>query len=532
MQIASVKNLISPQKKVVAEFKEVIPRREITRRGQPIIMIRFLAILFVFLFSMKGTPAARSEEPMREVRTYMSYTWPIDQAKIITLPDMDLSYALASTLVEWGPIKQPYSGLAARWDIIDNKIFRFYLREGLKWSDGKLVTSNDVKRSFEHGMKAHPEDLRSLINLVKNISCPSEQAVDFELNVPADRSNLLGKLTEPNYGIIKISKDNSVDSKITTGAFFVAKGSKDELDLQVNPHYFHPNKDLAEKIIVRRMPPSINPQEVLLKDKWPNLIQISSLLPSSTFDSFKENKFGFWNRPTDRVFIFQLSPRLYNEEGKELFKFLNTRVNRQKLVDGLAGYNLTHQFFSKGFQLYDRAFEDSKIQSHEIPQAFKTKPLEILLSPERVSPILQENIVEEIKRITGLKPHVSSVPMSEVTTRYKKGDYDFYVGTVGLADPDPEGAMSFYFENDFRIIPNIDENFIARLDEARKRTSLEEKLEGMRKILSDATYKGHIVPLFHLSTMGIAREGIDLSQVPSTDESVTLSKIRFKEARN
>jgi len=92
--------------------------------------------------------------------------------------------------------------------------------------------------------------------------------------------------------------------------------------------------------------------------------------------------------------------------------------------------------------------------------------------------------------------------------------------------------MSFYFENDFRIIPELGEPYLKRLDAARKISDENKRVDAMRNILTDATYKGHIVPLFHLSTMGIARQEIDLSQVPLTDESVTLSKIRFRESSN
>jgi hypothetical protein len=54
-----------------------------------------------------------NESSMKQIRTYMAYTTPVDPARIVTMPDMDLSYALGATLTEWSPTKQITGGLAA-----------------------------------------------------------------------------------------------------------------------------------------------------------------------------------------------------------------------------------------------------------------------------------------------------------------------------------------------------------------------------------------------------------------------------------
>ena len=474
---------------------------------------------------------AEGEQHMRQVRTYMSYTWPIDPTKIITLSEMDLSYGLAATLTEWGKDKQIVSGLASKWQIIGGNKFRFTLRDGAKWSNGGKVTSQQVKASLEYGAKAHPEDWRSFVQIVSEISCPSEHEIEFDLKVPADKSNFLGKLTEPNYGIINLSSSHLPNTAVSTGPFFLKKGAENELELESNKNWIHFSNGVVDQIVIRRLPSGEDPQTALLKDKWPNLLQISSLLPVEATEKFKSGGFGFWNRPTDRIFSFWLSPRLYSEEGKSLARFIYNNISRENVVDGFSGQHITKQMFPKGYQLFDSSFDIAKIKSGNIPQNFANRPLDLLISPERVPPALQKNIIAEIERITGKKPNVISISMSQLTASYKKGDYDFYVGTIGLADPDVEGLMSFYLENDVKFIPPINENYLVRLDEARKVTNLEQKLKLMRSILTDATYHGHFVPLFHLSTMGVARGEIDLTQIPETDESVTLSKIRFKDAQ-
>jgi ABC-type transport system substrate-binding protein len=126
----------------------------------------FLICLVVFRSS---DSVGSKGDHMHEVRTYMSYTWPVDPAKIITLPDMDLSYALTSTLVEWGPSKQIVAGAASKWEPVGKDTLRLTLRDGLKWSNGQRVTSGEVKACLERGMLTHPQDWQSLHNIISKI---------------------------------------------------------------------------------------------------------------------------------------------------------------------------------------------------------------------------------------------------------------------------------------------------------------------------------------------------------------------------
>ena len=68
-------------------------------------------------------------------------------------------------------------------------------------------------------------------------------------------------------------------------------------------------------------------------------------------------------------------------------------------------------------------------------------------------------------------------------------------------------------------------NFLDQLNLARKEADKNKRLIKMRRILNDAIAQGYVLPLFHLSTIGIGRPELDFSRVPISDESVTLCKI-------
>ncbi len=466
---------------------------------------------------------------MNEVRTYMSFTYPVDPVKIQIIPDMDMSYALAATLIEWDAEKQITAALAESWKVVSPNVYRFTLRNNALWSNGQPVTAIEVKASFERGMKAHPDDLRSLIQMLDAINCPSDREIDFKLKVPAHDSGLLGKLTEPNFGVLKINEDGGLDLSSTTGAFFLSPDSdKQQLILVRNTHWhrYDPVASAPNRVIVRRSPQGMDAQNVLFSDSWPNLIETSSLIKASLMSRYETEKYEVWKRPIDKFFYIQLGKKAANAEGRALIRFIRQKVTSEDIVSGLSGYTVATQIFPRGYQLHDPDFSYPK-SVEALPDAYKNKPLDILISPARVPPALQENIRRAIVSATGIEPHFISVPLEEVSAHKVRGDFNLYAGTMGLADPDPEGVMSFYLEGDTPLIHSLGNDYLARLDAARKEKESDKKLAQMRSILRSALNEGYLLPLFHLSTVGVGRKGLDFSQIPSSDESVTLSKIRF-----
>jgi peptide/nickel transport system substrate-binding protein len=467
------------------------------------------------------------EKTMKQVRTFMSYSFPVDPVRMVSIPDMDLSYALGSTLVQWDKDKQLSGAIASSWSPTSETTYTFKIRKGLKWSDNTLVTALDIKRSFERAFKDYPEDLRSLIHLTKSINVLSDDTIEFHLNSKTSESGLLGKLTEPNYGILKIRHDGSIDLSITTGAFFVVKNTQDELILKKNPNWILMSDLMPEEVVIKKPTDSTDLQTVLLENEWPNLVETNSLLSKELMERYQKNNFKIWTRPFDKIFLFQLSKNFVNNEGPELLKYLRKNLNRKSLIDGLSGLSLTEQVFPMGYQLFDEQIPKSE-EDVKLPAQFKKKPLQILVCPARVNKTLQDKIKKVITDAIGVEPQIKLTTLDKLGSHKRAGDYDIYVGTVGLADPDPEGIMSYYFEGITPIIQSGHEHFLNKLDASRKETDLAKKMKLMRSLMTEATVKGHILPLFHLSTVGIGREELDFSSIPTSDESVTLSKIRFK----
>src|SRR6266436_10314797 len=76
-------------------------------------------------------------------------------------------------------------GLAERWDIPDPKTYIFHLRAGVKFSDGRPLTSRDVKWSFDSLLQRKVRSTKaSTYRFVDRIEAPDEQTVIFYLKEP------------------------------------------------------------------------------------------------------------------------------------------------------------------------------------------------------------------------------------------------------------------------------------------------------------------------------------------------------------
>ncbi|MBX9767701.1 MAG: hypothetical protein K2X47_10555 [Bdellovibrionales bacterium] len=220
-----------------------------------------------------------------------------------------------------------------------------------------------------------------------------------------------------------------------------------------------------------------------------------------------------------------------NESGRKLVRLLNKQLNRKTLTQNLTGYSLSDQFFVPGYVLFDPEFKKA-IGELSLPEEFKKRPLEILGIESRLSTGLSENIKRAIGEVMHQDVSLKTIVLSEIDKARSRGDYDFFVASLPVNDANVEGALGYIFGMNPPFIPNAGEagakNFQARIEGAKKLSEQSDRNKEYRKVFSDAINEGCILPLFHFSTIVIAKEGIDLSSVPASDETVAFAKVRFK----
>jgi peptide/nickel transport system substrate-binding protein len=76
-------------------------------------------------------------------------------------------------------------GLAAAWDIPDAKTYIFHLRPGIKFCDGRKLTSRDIKWSFDSLLQGKVRSTKAAAyRFVDHIDAPTDDTVIFHLTQP------------------------------------------------------------------------------------------------------------------------------------------------------------------------------------------------------------------------------------------------------------------------------------------------------------------------------------------------------------
>ena len=155
---------------------------------------------------------------------------------------------------------QPIPDLATDWTVSsDGRVYTFNLAEA-KWHDGKPVTSQDVKFTFENVLfKHHARTKSGLSKLVEAIETPDQSTVVFRLGGP--HPALLRRLNVTEAPILPAHIYAGVENPANTPANTNPIGSGpyrfeshtpgDRVVLSANPDYFKTSRPKIDRVVFR-----------------------------------------------------------------------------------------------------------------------------------------------------------------------------------------------------------------------------------------------------------------------------------------
>lgn len=135
--------------------------------------------------------------------------------------------------------------LAQRWETPDPLTFIFYLKPGVKFHDGRALTSADVKFTFDTILNGVPSPSglvrstkRSSFDKIVSVDAAGALTVVFHLSEP--RASFLWDMVRPDIGIVPEGSDTEIKlHPIGTGPFrFVSMTTDDNVMLDRNANYF------------------------------------------------------------------------------------------------------------------------------------------------------------------------------------------------------------------------------------------------------------------------------------------------------
>jgi peptide/nickel transport system substrate-binding protein len=137
-------------------------------------------------------------------------------------------------------------GLAERWETPDPLTYVFHLHHGVKFHDGRLLTSRDVKWTFHSLLQGKVRSTKSgVYRFVDHIDAPDDFTVIFHMKEPS--ATLLWNLSDGAIGIVpEGSGDEITRHPIGSGPFkFVSAETDKEVILERNEVYWGEKAKLA-----------------------------------------------------------------------------------------------------------------------------------------------------------------------------------------------------------------------------------------------------------------------------------------------
>jgi peptide/nickel transport system substrate-binding protein len=129
--------------------------------------------------------------------------------------------------------------LAERWEVPDPLTYIFHLRRGVKFHDGRQLTSRDVKWTFDSLLEGKIRSTKAEVyRFVDRIDAPDRNTAIIHLKEPS--STLLWNLSDGALGIVPYgSGDEMTRHPIGSGPFtFVSAETDKEVVLQRNDNYW------------------------------------------------------------------------------------------------------------------------------------------------------------------------------------------------------------------------------------------------------------------------------------------------------
>ena len=401
--------------------------------------------------------------------------------------------------------------LAERWETPDLLTYVFHLRRGVRFHDGRPLTSADVKFTFDSILSgAIKTPKRGSFRMLAAVEAPDGETVVFRLREPY--ASFPWNLVRPAVGVVPAgSGPDLAYHPVGTGPFrFVSARQDEDVVLERNPDYFH---QVASVSRVRfRIVPEATVRALELRKGTADLV-LNSLTPDMVPVLARQPQLQVAEQPgTIYSYVaYNLDdPALAHREVRQALAYATDRADlvkyllrgQARVADGLLPPN--HWAYEPDVEHYgyDPARAEQLLDAAGFPRrgapgggGMRLK-LTLKTSTEELPRLLGAVLQEQWRRV-GVELELRSLEFATLYADITRGNFQLYtLRWVGANnDPDifeyvfhshktpPDGANRGHYRN-----PRLD----ALLDEARVEPDREKRRriygEVQRIVATDQPY--------------------------------------------
>ena len=186
----------------------------------------------------------------------------LDPGKASLIPEFYVLWGTFSALLKFEEGMALTGDLAESWEAVSPTVWRFNLREGVKFHDGREMTAEDVKFTLD---RLRNEDFgsphKSKFEAVSEVRVIDSHTVEIETKEPF--APLLSYLTNSRTGSQIVPKhvlengdaDSFARRPVGTGPFKVSELDPNvQVDLEANDDYFVPDQPTVKKVEMPLIP--------------------------------------------------------------------------------------------------------------------------------------------------------------------------------------------------------------------------------------------------------------------------------------
>ena len=497
-------------------------------------MNRFLYfILTIFLISLKV-------QAMSVLNVSSTPNLPLDPAKIQTMSDYDLTLCLYRTWFDYDSARQAVPGLVSKWKF-DDKLgaYHFTISDKSKWSDGSPLTSEQLIKNLERVIKKKTS-YGAAVDAIMNFK---EVKIIDEKNFLFPTKNKLPSVAffqrmGASFLSVTHPKDwddlgNIVSNKFTIGPYQIKEHKKNRLILVAQPYDSGPYTKRVPQIHMKlNVKPSLVHDFITGKTSE-DIMFTTTMMNLDTYEKITSLKWPYWTRTFDRV-SFLAPVKTFSKNPEKLRNFIKVfgynlhnkaeTLNLSKVIKVALslqpkGYPLNDniKYEVSGINLKTDLPSEVSIVANEGPQTtFQMEKIESLV--KSTMPSVRINWV--------LKPSLAA--FYEETNLNDKSNYDLKLTNLGVADPEAATWLSLVLNRQAPCV-EISNSDLQQFEKImKKHQGVDKEVLDLRNLLTSIAERGSYLPLFHYSSMSIAKPGISYANINELDETIDYSKLIIK----